>query len=489
MLFSIGLLGPPDLVDKVLEFAEGFPQYHFLDLRYEDENDTVPLFEKNRGRMDVCLFMGNWPHLKVKKYYGDRDCGIPMVYVADTSLGIYQALAKMLYDGVDTRRWSIDTATPEEAERCLAHVGLRPEALFFLPVESPIDRKEFVDFHKSLWEKGETTAAATFLKGAYVELSRYGMPVYRCTPSLGGLKEGLVRAVLELEALKAKASQLVVGLVSFGRSFDPAGSSSGGDGQDGRGGRDGQGGRDDPEGSDGRDVQDKGRTDGNERRLQRRSDKADSKTYRARLLTALLEWARPLGVSVVPVEGGRFSVFMTRGVLEEITKGQTQFETAERISKACGRHVFFGFGVAPTASLSFANASLAINYAMETSQSCTFAVFEDSRVVGPLGPAQTSELPLHPLEFTTSTTDPTLVSMSSKSGLSVATISRVQAALRANGSLFITADNLAAYMSMSERNARRILARLEEAGLAKVAGLNQAGTRGRPQKVYRVTLG
>jgi len=114
-------------------------------------------------------------------------------------------------------------------------------------------------------------------------------------------------------------------------------------------------------------------------------------------------------------------------------------------------------------------------------------VFEDSRVVGPLGAPQTSG-PLHPLEFTTSTTDPALVSMSSTSGLSVATISRVQAALRANGSLFITAENLAAFMSMSQRNARRILSRLKEAGLARVAGLNRAGTRGRPQKVYRVTL-
>jgi len=124
--------------------------------------------------------------------------------VADTSLGIYQALAKMLHDGVDNSRLSIDTATREEAERCLIDVDLRTEALFFLPVESPIGRKEFVDFHKSLWEKGETTAAATLLRGAYVELKRQGMPVYRCTPSLGGLKEGLVRAVLELEALESQ---------------------------------------------------------------------------------------------------------------------------------------------------------------------------------------------------------------------------------------------------------------------------------------------
>lgn len=460
MLFSIGVIGPPDLVDKTLKFAEGFPQYRFLELRYEDENDTVPLFEKNRARMDVCLFTGNWPYLKVKKHYGERDCGIPLVYVCDTSLGIYQALAKMLNEGVDTRRLSIDTATPEEAERCLTDVGLHPEALFFLPVDSPIEKREFVSFHRSLWEKSETTAAATFLRSAYAELSRYGMPVYRCTPSLGGLKEGLVRAVLELEALKAKASQLVVGLVSFGGASE---STSPPDGPERR------------------------RENGAEHRAQRRPEKIDGQTCRARLLKALLEWAGPLGVSVVPVEGGKFSVFMTRGVLDEITKGQTAFETAGRIAKACGRPVFFGFGVAPTASLSFANASLAINYAMETSQSCAFAVFEDSRVVGPLGSAQTSA-PSYPLEFTASTTDPALVSMSSQSGLSVATISRVQAALRANGSLFITADHLAAYLSISERNARRILAKLEEAGLARVAGLNQAGTRGRPQRIYRVAL-
>lgn len=461
MLFSIGVLGPPDLVEKTLEFAEGFPQYRFLALRYEDENDTVPLFEKNRGRMDVCLFTGNWPYLKVKNHYGGRDCGIPLVYVAGTSLGVYQALAKMLYDKVDTSRLSIDTVTPEETERCLGDIGLRPEALFFLPVDKPIDRKEFVAFHQSLWEKGETTAAATFLRGAYVDLKRHGVPIYRCTPSLGGLKEGLVRAVLELEALKARASQLVVGLVSFGRGHELTDDLK--PRNDWTNGREGQAGPNRP----------------------KRRDGSDSRT---RLLTALLEWARPLGVSVVPVEDGKFSVFMTRGVLDEVTKGQTQFETAERIAKSCGRPVFFGFGVGPTASLSFANASLAISYAMETSHSCAFAVFEDSRVVGPLGTPQLSES-MRPLEFATSTTDPALVSMSSQSGLSVATISRVQAALRANGSLFITADNLAAYMSMSERNARRILARLEEAGLAKVAGLNQAGTRGRPQKVYRVVLG
>ena len=51
MLFSIGVVGPPDLVGKTLDVAGGFPQYRFLGLSYEDENDTVPLFERNRARM------------------------------------------------------------------------------------------------------------------------------------------------------------------------------------------------------------------------------------------------------------------------------------------------------------------------------------------------------------------------------------------------------------------------------------------------------
>jgi hypothetical protein len=448
MLFSIGVVGPPDLVGKTLDVAGGFPQYRFLGLSYEDENDTVPLFERNRARMDVCLFTGNWPYLKVRKYYGGRDCGIPLVYVYDTGLGIYQALAKMLHEGVDTTRLSIDTATPDEAKRCLTDIGLQSEALFFLSVDRPIEKSEFVSFHRSLWKRGKTTAAATFLRSAYAELRGDGMPVYRCTPSLGGLKEAVVRAVLELEALKARASQLVVGLVSFGR----------------------------------RDTH-----SSREQRPPGESALSDSPTSRASLLKALLEWAGPLGISVVPLEGGRFGLFMTRGVLEEVTEKETTFETASRIAKRCGRPVFFGFGVAPTASLSFANASLALGYSIEAAQSCAFAVFEDSRIVGPLGSGHSPETP-NPLEFSTSTIDPALVLMSSQSGLSVPTVSRVKTVLRANGSLFITADQLAMSLSISKRNARRILTNLADAGLARVAGLNQGGTRGRPQRIFKVLL-
>jgi response regulator of citrate/malate metabolism len=53
-------------------------------------------------------------------------------------------------------------------------------------------------------------------------------------------------------------------------------------------------------------------------------------------------------------------------------------------------------------------------------------------------------------------------------GLSVATLSKVQAMLRANGSLLVTTDEISMSLSISKRNERRILGRMEGAGIARV---------------------
>jgi hypothetical protein len=187
-----------------LKLSKVFPEYKVLDLSYEDENETIALFEEHRNLMDVCLFTGNWPYLKTRNHYGDRDPGVPMVYVYDTDSALHKTIAKMLYDGVDISRLSIDTATSFEVNGCLSYIGIRPEALYLLPVEGPLERSKFVSFHKSLWEDRKTTAAVTFFRSAYAELSKSGMPIYRCTPSEGALKEAIVRSVLELQMVKAK---------------------------------------------------------------------------------------------------------------------------------------------------------------------------------------------------------------------------------------------------------------------------------------------
>jgi hypothetical protein len=53
---------------------------------------------------------------------------------------------------------------------------------------------------------------------------------------------------------------------------------------------------------------------------------------------------------------------------------------------------------------------------------------------------------------------------------------------------FITPEQLADSLRVSKRNARRILLKLTDSGLASIVGIDQPGTRGRPQRVFQVHL-
>ncbi|MCK9911031.1 hypothetical protein MXD81_17915, partial [Microbacteriaceae bacterium K1510] len=51
----------------------------------------------------------------------------------------------------------------------------------------------------------------------------------------------------------------------------------------------------------------------------------------------------------------------------------------------------------------------------------------------------------------------------------------------------ISAANIAEWLGMTERNARRILGDLAEYGLAEIIGEEAPASRGRPRKIYRIT--
>ena len=429
---TIGVIGTPDLVRTVLEIARQFQGHTFLDLHYEDETETVSIFRANKDKMQVCLFTGNWPYAKVKAECQEREISIPLVYISDAGSAVHKTISKLLIDGVDVRRLSIDTITPQEAAESFGEIGLSLDGLYLMPFAGPIRREEFVSFHKSLWKSGKTAAAITFLRTAYLELKQHGVPVYRCTPSTGALREAVVKAVLEAQAIETRSYQLVIGLTEMAS----------------------------------------GRSSAEVYKNQRK---------RAVLFQSLLEFGEATGISVVPMEGTRFGLFMTRGTLEEVTSGYSSFDKASEITKACSEKVFIGFGVARTAALCYANAELALKYSREAGGGCAFVVSEEGRVIGPLASDGG-------LDFRRSTVDKKVLNQALASGLSISTIGKVKSVLARNSTTLITPEQLALSLSISKRNSRRILAKLCAAGLAEVSGLDQPGTRGRPQRVYQINL-
>ena len=106
--------------------------------------------------------------------------------------------------------------------------------------------------------------------------------------------------------------------------------------------------------------------------------------------------------------------------------------------------------------------------------------FDDKTVVGPLGTEE---------QISYEYVSEHLQEISHKTSLSVATLSRLHSAWKKLRQPGISAQELALQLQVLPRSARRILADLEQAGLAEVIGEELPGPRGRPRKRYKILLG
>ena len=73
-------------------------------------------------------------------------------------------------------------------------------------------------------------------------------------------------------------------------------------------------------------------------------------------------------------------------------------------------------------------------------------------------------------------------------GLATLTVQKVAAIMKLAGSSKVTSQELANRFGVTVRNANRILSRLVEGGYARVAYFQATNSKGRPVKVYELTL-
>src|SRR5699024_7954062 len=71
-------------------------------------------------------------------------------------------------------------------------------------------------------------------------------------------------------------------------------------------------------------------------------------------------------------------------------------------------------------------------------------------------------------------------------GINVSTYNKAIAIQERLNQQAISANELAQWLDMTPRNARRILGNLETQGLAKIVGSETPNTRGRPRRVFKI---
>ncbi|GAA2206688.1 hypothetical protein GCM10009850_021460 [Nonomuraea monospora] len=189
----------------------------------------------------------------------------------------------------------------------------------------------------------------------------------------------------------------------------------------------------------------------------------------------LLREAGALAGTLAGFRGGKHLLVTTRGPLYEATGGFTGLPMLARLANHSSvARVGFGLGRSAAEAESLARRALARarrigNVAAVLSLRADTDIVLESVISAPSGE---QNLPL----------------IARRVGLSVPTLEKLLEARDAAGGEALTTREIAERLAVQQRTARRMLHRLELAGLAERTGNLTSGSSGRPLTLYRLTL-
>ncbi|WP_327091098.1 hypothetical protein OIE66_10850 [Nonomuraea sp. NBC_01738] len=189
----------------------------------------------------------------------------------------------------------------------------------------------------------------------------------------------------------------------------------------------------------------------------------------------LLREATALGGTLAGFRGGTHLLVTTRGPLYDATGGFTGLPMLGRLA-AASRVVRVGFGLGRSAAEAESLARRALARARRIGDvAAVLSLRADTDIV---------------LESVTSTPagEQNLTVIARRVGLSVPTLEKLLEAREAAGGEPLTTREIAERLAVQQRTARRMLHRLELAGLAERTGNLTSGSSGRPLTLYRLTL-
>jgi len=185
----------------------------------------------------------------------------------------------------------------------------------------------------------------------------------------------------------------------------------------------------------------------------------------------------PLGGALARVDDV-YLVVSTAGLLDQATG---HYQDLPLLSQLSARHeqVHIGFGVGRTAAEAQSLARRALGRARAVGPAAvTIALADDTDIIVKAG---------HPADALP-TDDLSLLAR--RAGLNPTTLRQLRAlsAERPADSDLLTASDVAAYLGVQERTARRVVKRLERSGIAEVVSAQRDGHSGRPRLLYRIRL-
>jgi ribosomal protein S25 len=437
MPIKVAVVGPKDLVDKTLEEGGKYRELVLVPYIYKSETETIGIVNKGSKESDLILFTGPIPYYIASKA---NDINIPMIYISYSGTAFYRTLFSNMetlnFSSKDILRFSIDTIHRENVEEMLDELGLERYEINVKDYEGYITSEEIVDYHYKLFVNGKTDFAITCLTSAYEKIKELGMTCCRIIPTSMAIRQTLELASLEAKSLVARKAQLCAGVVKILNwnnldSYSPS--------------------------------------------------EYEQQRMKLTMTELFINFCEKMKASMKFVNEDEYRFYATRGAVESATDNYKFMPLIQDINHKLPFTVCVGLGYGYSANEGEKNSSEALKYAISYNKNSCYVVMEDGKIKGPLEQGKA-------IEFYSKSEEDEIIKLSEKSNVSVMTLSKISGIMKSLNKDVITANEIADTLSLTLRSARRILASLEEAGIAVAVGEEQPAGRGRPRQIFKISF-
>lgn len=428
-----GIIGPNNSVHLISEIATEYSgRLQTVPFIYQNPEEASDIIQKNHHLVDLWILAGPALYNSAQKYSTKQ----PFFLLRMDGASLTKTLVEIGYiDKRSLERVSIDMLSKRDVYETYRDLGISSDEVYVHEYTNETPLENLLAFHQQQFKEGKVDVCITCLRSIYTKLRSQDIPAYWISPTRSNIRETLSTAIQQWETMHFKQSQIAAILVKI---------------------------------------------QGMEKKEDYNMVSYDLHRLNLEIQSAIINFSESISGSFVSIGTGTYVIFSTRGSVQETENSIGSL--LDKLALITDLPANIGIGYGDTALSAEENARLALNHAQNYDSFCAFLVDADGTIEGPLKEQET-------IAFNYRTENKEISEKLKNSGITITTFNKVLSIQKRLGNGSITAANIAEWLKMTPRNARRILNGLEEQGIAEVIGEEAPTSKGRPRKIYRVSVG
>ena len=327
-------------------------------------------------------------------------------------------------------KFSIDVVEDEMVENIIDEFEIKNTEMFCLPFSTNINEDNYLDWHINLYKSGKINIMITGFMNIYNQIKEKGYPIVLLRPTRSLVKASYDEVMSKHAISKAESSQIAVEIFNFGNYSNNI-----------------------------------------ENYYSNMIKKTDIDKY-------IISYVRSINGAVFPFGRNEYIIFSNKGSVNKNSNYEKLLKLQKEI-KALGFDLNIGIGFGATAFKAEINATKAVERGIDSKEFYIYSIDEDENLTGPLGMDNEISYCIIP-------NDKSILEISNQTGLSCETISKIIGISEVRGSKIYDSKELAGYLDISDRSARRILQKIISAKLGKVHAKESSKGAGRPKNLIEI---